>query len=188
MDRHHPGSVDLRAEVRKIRAAALVSLGFCAVCFAAGYVLLLRFFEFPEGIVDRMVFVLRADVFILLWVLIGVGLVSRGRRRSAVDISGALSGHPSARIAVEAAFLQNTLEQAVLAVGAHLALATLLQGDALALVVVAVFLFGLGRAAFLHGYRKGAGGRAFGMVTTALPTLAGYGLAAVLIALRLWKT
>lgn len=149
--------------------------------------LLPRFFEFPEQMIDRIVFALRADIFVWLWVLFGVGLVSRGRRHSAADIGGALSGPPSARIAVEAAFLQNSLEQAVLAVGAHLALATLLPRDALSVIVVAVGLFGFGRAAFLLGYRKGAAGRAFGMVTTALPTLAGYGLAAVLIVLRLCK-
>jgi hypothetical protein len=70
----------------------------------------------------------------------------------------------------------------VVAVGAHLALATLLEGAALALIVTAVALFGFGRLAFLVGYSGGAGGRAFGMATTFLPTGAGYALAIGLLA------
>ena len=66
----------------------------------------------------------------------------------------------------------------MLAVGAHLAIATLLDRDALGLIVA---------AACAVDYRK-APGRAFGMVTTALPTLAGYGLATVVVAMLLWKT
>jgi hypothetical protein len=35
-------------------------------------------------------------------------------------------------------------------------------------------LFGLGRVTFLHGYPQGAGGRAFGVATTAIPTVGAY--------------
>jgi hypothetical protein len=70
----------------------------------------------------------------------------------------------------------------VVATGARLALATLLEGAALALILAAVALFGLGRLAFLVGYSGGAGGRAFGMAVTFLPTGAGYALAIGLLA------
>jgi len=73
----------------------------------------------------------------------------------------------------------------VLAVGMHLALATLLPRASLGLIVASVALFALGRATFLLGYRKGAGGRAFGMVTTALPALLGYAAAIVIVRSRL---
>ena len=63
----------------------------------------------------------------------------------------------------------------------HLALATQLSGPPLALIIAAVLLFGIGRVAFLIGYPKGAGGRAFGMITTVLPTLAGFVLTIVLM-------
>ena len=56
--------------------------------------------------------------------------------------------------------------------------------SALSLIVVAVALFGVGRIAFLIGYPHGAGGRAFGMVTTTLPSIAGYALAIGLILFR----
>jgi hypothetical protein len=65
----------------------------------------------------------------------------------------------------------------VIAAGAHLVLATLLENGALALIVASTVLFGLGRLVFLAGYTGGAAGRAFGMATTFLPTGAGYALA-----------
>src|SRR3546814_5279956 len=55
-------------------------------------------------------------------------MVSRGRFHSAIDNPGSAFAPPSPAIAVQVAFLQNTLEQAVAAVGAHLALATLISG------------------------------------------------------------
>ncbi len=70
-----------------------------------------------------------------------------------------------------AAFLQNTLEQSFVALFAQLALVLLLGRTALPLVAGSVVLFGIGRAAFLAGYPKGAGARSFGMALTALPSL-----------------
>src|SRR3546814_6818027 len=65
-------------------------------------------------------------------------MVSRGRFHSAIDNPGSAFAPPSPAIAVQVAFLQNTLEQAVAAVGAHLALATLISGPPLALIPGAV--------------------------------------------------
>lgn len=117
-----------------------------------------------------MAFALGADVFVFLWIVLGVRLVARGPVSPAADSRGSAFAPPSLVIAVPVAFLQNTLEQAVVAAGAHLALATLLSGPALALISTAVVLFAAGRLTFLIGYPKGAGGRAFGIATTALPT------------------
>lgn len=174
-------SMDLHDKRMKIRNAALASAILCASVLGGAYYLLPFYIQFPDAITDRIVFALRVDLFILLWVLLGVGLVARARRHSAHDIDGALRP-PSPRIAIELAFLQNTLEQAVLTIGVHVVLATLLEPHALALLVASVVLFAVGRITFLRGYRRGAEGRAFGMVTTVLPTLAGYGLALVLLA------
>ncbi len=178
--------VDLHQEERAIRRAGTLSLLLCALCFGVGYVVLPLVFEFPTALVNRLAFALQASLFVLLWVLVGVMMVSTGRRKSLADVSGAASGPPSEKIAVSVAFLQNTLEQAVLAVGAYLALATRLSGPWLSLIVTAVVLFGVGRLLFLRGYRRdqrGAKGRAFGMTLTMLPTLAGYLLAIALIVL-----
>lgn len=110
--------------------------------------------------------------------------MSRGRRKSAEDIRGSAFAPPSERIAIPAAFLQNSLEQAVLASGVYLALVTLLSGAELSLIVSAIVLFCIGRMAFFRGYPGGAPGRGFGMVLTLLPTLLGLGLAIILIARR----
>lgn len=176
--------MNLRSEQQKIRRAALAAFVFCALVLGAAYVVLPRLFTFPIDLLDCLAFVLRADVFVFVWVLICVRMVSRVRFHSAADIGGSAAGPPSAQLAVKAAFLQNTLEQAVMAVGVHLALATLLRGSALSLIVAAVILFSIGRVTFYLGYAKGAGGRAFGMVVTVLPTLAGAVLAMVLMIIQ----
>jgi hypothetical protein len=97
------------------------------------------------------------------------------------DIGGSAAGPPSKRIAVQVAFLQNTLEQAVLAVGLYLALATLLAGRWLVLIPVGVFFFVVGRVRFFRGYPVGVEGRALGMTCTMLPTVVGYLVALVLL-------
>ncbi|MFQ4136158.1 MAPEG family protein [Nodosilinea sp. PGN35] len=186
MSQPSPAPVNLHQEEQAIRRAGTRSLLLCALCFGLGYVTLPLVFEFPTLLVNRLAFALQASVFVLLWVLVGVMMVSIGRRRSLEDVGGAASGPPSDNIALAVAFLQNTLEQAVLAVGAYLALATLLSGPWLSLIATAVVLFGVGRLLFLRGYRRdqrGAKGRAFGMTLTMLPTLAGYLLAIALMLL-----
>lgn len=157
----------------------------CVAGLLAGYLLLPRYFDFPEALIDRFVFWARLQVFLLVWVALGVGAVSRGRRKSAQDIRGSAYGPPSPRLAIRIAFLQNTVEQAVLASGAYLALITVLTGPALSLLPSAAILFGVGRVTFFLGYPQGAPGRGFGFVLTALPTLLGYGLAIVLVAREL---
>lgn len=181
-----PEDIDMAAEERAIRRAGWVALPIVAATSLAGHALLPMMFAFPVDLADRLAFGLRALLFVWLWVLVGVLMVSTGRRHSAEDIGGSAAGPPSARLRIRCAFLQNTLEQAVLAAGAHLALVTLVAGDALALVVVAVVLFALGRISFLRGYARGAGGRALGMMLTMLPTMLVYVLALGLVLARMW--
>lgn len=162
----------LRIEVQGIRTAAVKSLIVSAACFAAGYLLLPRYFIFPTTTLEALAFTLRVDLFVLLWVAVAVGLVSRARRQSMADIGGAAFGVPSESIRIKIAFLQNTLEQAFVAIGAHLVFSTLMQGPALSLIIVATALFAIGRITFYRGYPQGAAARAFGMVTTVIPTMA----------------
>jgi hypothetical protein len=184
MSQPYDGQVNLHQEELAIRRAGTLSLLLCALCFGLGYVTLPQLFEFPTDLVERLAFAFQSSLFVLIWVLVGVGMVATGRRKSLADVGGSASGPPSEKIAVSVAFLQNTLEQAVLAVGAYLALATRISGPWLSLIVTAVVLFGVGRLLFLRGYRRdhrGAKGRAFGMTLTMWPTLAGYLLAIALI-------
>lgn len=164
MDRHD----------RTIRNTSLSVLAVTGAAFGAAYVALPTVLDFPENLAERLAFAAQAGMFVLLWVLVGVMMVSLGRRYSAADIGGSAAGPPSPELAVKVAFLQNTLEQAVLAFGAYLALASLLGGAWLALIAVSVVLFAVGRILFYAGYRKGARGRALGMVLTMMPTIVLY--------------
>lgn len=167
-------SIDLANEQRKIMRNGGIAILFCAAVLAGGYFILPRFFSFPEDFDGALKLTLQADLFVAVWVLMAIRWVARIRFRSAEDMPGAAFAQPSRTLAVSAAFLQNTLEQAFIAVAAHLALASLLKGAALALIPTAVLLFAIGRMAFLAGYERGAGARAFGMVVTSAPTFVGF--------------
>ena len=97
-------------------------------------------------------------------------MVSTARRTSPEDIGGAAAGPPSEKLAIKAAFLQNTLEQSVVAIVTIIAFATLVTGSGLALVPAAVIMFVIGRVLFYRGYPGGAGARAFGMGLTLMPS------------------
>ena len=160
-----PPHVDLPKEQRP--TLALASLGLPSV------------FTFPDALAERLAFALRADLVIALWVVLGVRMVAKVRFRSTEDNAGSAYSKPSARLAVPKAFLQNTLEQAFTTSVAILALATVGGEAPLAYIVATVVLFSLGRATFLRGYPHGAGGRAFGVATTALPAVGAYGWALI---------
>jgi hypothetical protein len=164
----------LEAEQKKIIRNALWASACCAFVLLTSYNVLPLFFSFPTELAERIAFALKTNLFVLLWVVIAVRMVSRVRFYSPQDNRGSAYTTPSEKIAVPLAFLQNTLEQSVIAAGIYLALATLITGPALALLPGAAFLFSIGRISFLRGYSMGAGGRAFGIVTTVLPTAAGY--------------
>jgi len=158
---------------------------FCALFLAVGYVVVPPP-EIPtaEGPGARIAFALECDVFVFLCLVAAVGLVGNLRFFSPQDIQGSAVGNPSDRIKVPLAFLQNTLEQCVLAVGAHLALAAVLRTPEMRLIPPLVALFVIGRAAFWIGYRQSGIGRAFGFATTFYPTVFAYGLAVVLLIVR----
>lgn len=118
----------------------------------------------------QIAYALKWDILVLLWLAGCVRHVSSGRFNSSADIAGSGFGPPSSAIAIRRAVLQNSLEQTVLAVGAHLALAVVLRRDELVLVPTLVLLYLIGRIWFALGYSQGAPGRAGGMVLTAAPT------------------
>lgn len=175
----------LQKEERRIQVISSVAFLVALASFVLGYYLLPLVFAFPETLAERLAFAAQTSVFILLWVVGAIGVVSYRRRKSAADIRGSAYAPPSPYIAVWVAFLQNTLEQAVIIIGAMFALATLLQGAMLSVLPVAAVLFGVGRIAFILGYPGGAASRAFGMSLTMAPALLGYMLALALIVWQL---
>lgn len=175
---------DLRAEQRLVIRNGLLASCFCVVMLVAGRLFLPWLFTFPTSLPDALALGLQVNLFTLSWLVVGVRLVSRGRYVSVADNRGSAFAPASPRIAVQAAFLQNTLEQAAISAGVTLALATLLSGPDLAFIPSAAILFSIGRLSFMLGYRDGAGSRAFGMVVTMLPSVAGLLLAIALLTIR----
>lgn len=169
---------------RGILLAALLALIVVAGGLAAGYYLLPSELLSPGEeltTADRLAFALRWDLPLFLWLMGCVQAVSTGRYHSPDDIRGSAFGRPSKSIAVKRAVLQNSLEQVVIAVGAHLILATMLHPDELRLIPLLVILFLLGRIAFAFGYRHGPGARGIGMAITGLTNIVGYGAAIYLM-------
>ena len=174
----------LNSEQKGVARGAGFAAVFSAVFLVVGYL----WFPFElgsfEGPAARLVFALKADLFVFLWLVAAVGRVANIRFFSSEDIQGGGPTKPSKGIKVPLSLLQNTQEQALLAVGAHLALASLLEGREMAVIPLLVALFCIGRAAFWFGHVGGAASRAFGFGTTFYPTVAAYVLAVILIFVR----
>lgn len=180
---------DLAAEQHKIYKGVGAALFVSAIVLGGAHLYLHRLFQFPDTSLEaRLIFWASGTLVVIFWVVLGIGMVSRGRRRSPEDIWGSAYSAPSPRIAVAVAFLQNTLEQAVLAAFASLALVLLLPDKSMPLIAALVLLFCIGRAAFLVSYPDGAGARSFGMALTMLPSLMAVGLALAIALLRIWQS
>ncbi|MCE8001618.1 hypothetical protein [Billgrantia ethanolica] len=176
-----PDQIDMQRAEHKIRSAGALGFVLFGMAVGAAYWLLPVFIAFPVELGERLAFAARAGAVVLFCVLVGVGLVSTTRRFSPEDIGGSAAGPPSERLAIYVAFLQNTLEQAVLAVGFYVAYASLVAGAWLSLIPVSVAFFIVGRVLFLRGYRQGVEGRALGMVLTMTPAIVGYPVVFILI-------
>src|SRR5262245_4754529 len=133
--------IDLAQAERAIQRASLISLLALVGAVPAGYFLIPVVLELPAGLPERLAFAAHASTVVLLCVVVAVLRVSRGRRLSPADMGGSAAGPPSQSLAISVAFLQNTLEQAVIAVGVYFALATLLNGAWLSLIPVGVLFF-----------------------------------------------
>ncbi|MFO1027560.1 MAG: hypothetical protein U1E70_20475 [Acetobacteraceae bacterium] len=154
---------------------------FSAVVLACGFLLPPLALPTTNMMADRLAFAARADLFVALWLLASVAAVAKGRFFSPQDIAGSGFGEPTPTIAAGRAVVQNTHEQATLAVIAHLALATLLPFRLLGLIPLLVVLFCIGRLTFWLGYQRGAAARAFGFATTFYPTAMALVVALVMV-------
>lgn len=158
--RQEQGGVALR-----MAAALCVTVFVVAACLYQGS-------AHPAPLPQRMIVVAKADVFVLCWLAAAIGNVARLRFFSADDIAGSGSGIATGKVRRARAILQNTLEQVVLAVPIHVALAVLVAAS-VPLIVALAALFAIGRHLFWMGYARGAEARAFGFALTFYPSLAG---------------
>lgn len=177
-----PSGVLSRDQQASMRNAAIAAAATLAV-FLLSYLTLPIFFDFPTAQLDRFVFVFRAEIFIFLWVVVAFRIVSSNRFFGSVTgDSPRLPAGEQQGVTVQ--FAHHTLQQAIMALVAHAALATLLEGPAIALLVGAIVLFIAGRAIFIAGMRSSADARSIGMMMTTLPTVLCYAAAIVLLIVR----
>ena len=163
--------LQLAAEQERTILRGGIAVVLSALLLISGAHFLPQLVTFPHGPIDSIIFAGRLSLVPGLVLLFAVRLVASVRFRSAEDNRGAAYAPPSQKLAFPAAFLQNTLEQTVLAVIANFALASIGSVSATAYMAVGAALFLIGRIAFFFGYRRGAGARSFGMVMTMMPAL-----------------
>jgi len=178
----------LRQEQRGVLRGAAAAAAVCAIVLGASHLLLPRVVALPGDDLDSALrYWVGTSLLIVIWLMAGIRLVSSGRRRSAEDIRGSAYGQPSPRIAVQAAYLQNTLEQVVVMMVTQFAMLMLLRSAAMPLVAASVVLFGVGRLSFYRQYPNGAGARSFGMALTALPSIGAFVVSVAALLSQVWR-
>lgn len=176
--RRPPGEIDMIAAERAIRRGSTLATIIALAGFLAGFWVAPQITTLPTDLSERLAFAALCWAVPCFVLLISISMVSTARRFSPDDIGGQAARPPSDKLAIKAAFLQNTLEQTVLAGGFYFALAAVAGGAWLALLPVAAFLFVIGRILFYRGYAGGVEGRALGMAMTMMPSALGFPLLA----------
>ena len=155
---------------RFVAAGMAGSVVFSVLFVLAG----LSFFTSPvvgvESPGDRIAYVFRCDFWAGFALLAGIARVA-GQRFFSGEIDGSV---PAAEhsLQVNRTYIQNTVEQIVLLLIAHAALALVVSSEMLRLIPILVALFLAGRVTFWAGYLKSPPARAFGFATTFYPTVA----------------
>jgi MAPEG family len=112
--------------------------------------------------------------FILPGLTLLAGIVAAGRRGLYADAIDGTRTPANHGLEINLRYNLNTLEQTVLAAIAWAGLALALAHDELILIPAMAVLFAIGRVTFWIGYLLHPLARAFGMVLTALPTIAAF--------------
>lgn len=119
---------------------------------------------------DKLAFVIQCEIFALLMLVAGIAAVANQRFLHKEAIDGATIDLPIS-IQINLRYNQNTLEQFVLAVVAHLVLATVVEPDSLKIIPILVCWWIIGRIMFWIGYHVYPVGRAVGFGSTFYPTI-----------------
>ena len=73
---HGAAEIDLKDEQRRILRASTAAFVLCAVVLGTAHFLLPRLIKFPPGDLEiRLKFWASASLFVIVWVMIGVGMV-----------------------------------------------------------------------------------------------------------------
>ena len=160
----------------KDQMRVLAGVAAAATFSAVFFVVVFRLTEIdltPPGGIDtawRLEYALKCEVFVALCLLAGVARISTRR----FFMADAISGDPSPALEIDRRYVQNTTEQVLLAIVAHLALVCIVDANSLRAVAILAMLFVIGRATFWLGYHRSGPARAFGFGTTFYPTVAAY--------------
>lgn len=158
---------------QKSALAQIAAANTASLAFIAGAFVLVPFDSSSLGsAAARIALTLRWEALAALTLGFGVSRVSLFRLFSARAIDGSAPTADERGLEIGRRYLQNTLEQLVLAVIAHLALATQLAPDAMRLIPILATWFVVARIAFFVGYHHSPTARVFGFAATWLPTLA----------------
>lgn len=122
-----------------------------------------------ETLAERLAYAVRCDVFAALALLAGIARVA-AQRFFENEIDGSVAPHTRS-LEIHRTYIQNTTEQFLLLLVAHLAFAAVEPASRLRLLPLLVALFLIGRAAFWIGYFHSPPSRAFGFGTTFYPTI-----------------
>lgn len=163
-----------------IPAAVLTVVGLCGVSLLLPLSLLPT--DEPGA---RTAWALKCALLPVLTLMVAIMRVANHRFSTPEDIdgSGLTEGTPEVRVL--RAVVQNTLEQAVLAMAAYAIWAVVMPYNWLRAIPIAALLFVTGRVLFARGYAQGAPGRATGFGLTAYPTFGMLAAVAAVMAVRL---
>jgi hypothetical protein len=163
-----------------IPAAVSTVVGMCGVS------LLIPMSALPaDAAGDRLAWAMLWALLPTLTLMVSIMRVANYRFASPDDIDGSGLTAGTDQMLVLRAILQNTLEQAVLAVTAYLIWAAVMPRSWLRAIPVAALLFMTGRVCFARGYERGAAGRATGFGLTAYPNFGMLVTVAVVLLIRL---
>jgi MAPEG family len=151
-----------------------------AAGMAGGFALTLAAFLWPglpavaQDPASRLSLWLACAACVSVWLLVSVGRLAGHRFFTPADIDGGglSDGTPKAKLLQT--LIQNTLEQAVLAIVAYGAWLWFAPPERHGLVIVFALYFAAGRLLFFAGYARGAPWRALGFTLTFYPTVGLY--------------
>lgn len=124
----------------------------------------------PRSSEERFTLWAATSTIAAFWVVLAVVRLARHRLFSAEDLHGSATANGSPRARILQAVLQNTLEQAFLAVIAYGAWVALADFRSSALPALFALYFSVGRALFFFNYTRGAAARALGFALTFYPS------------------
>jgi cytochrome bd-type quinol oxidase subunit 2 len=166
------------------RGMGIATLAMMAV-FGLAYLLQWPNVSAHADAASRMELAALAGVAPAVMLFICIARLAKHRFNTPQDIQGGALTAGSERAKLLQSLLQNTLEQAVLALPIYFAASILFPSVLLPWVMAAALLFVVGRLLFFRGYADGAVSRAVGFGLTFYPTVV---LLIAVLVLAVWRS